>query len=97
MNTFERDGFFFDGGIRAVENSGVLFPMLKQLGLEIEFVRNSISIGIEDQVIRINTEEDVQIYQALLKDLYPESREEIERDHAADQKNHGVHGSPIRD
>jgi len=32
VNTFERDGFFYDGGIRAMENSGVLFPMLKHLG-----------------------------------------------------------------
>jgi len=48
LNTFERDGFFFDGGIRATENSGVLFPMLKKLRLDIEFVPNKISVGIED-------------------------------------------------
>ena len=77
VNTFERDGFLFDGGIRALENSGILFPMLKQLGLNIEFVRNRISIGIEDQVIRIDDEEDVQDYQDLLTRFYPESRQEI--------------------
>lgn len=77
VNTFERDGFFFDGGIRATENSGVLFPMLKQLRLDIEFVRNNISIGIEDRVIRINSEEDVLAYQSLLTDLYPESKQDI--------------------
>jgi phytoene dehydrogenase-like protein len=77
LNTFERDGFFFDGGIRATENSGVLFPMLKKLGLEIKFVRNKISVGIEDRVIRINDAGDVQTYQELLNDLYPENRSEI--------------------
>ena len=35
VNSFERDGFIYDGGIRAMENSGVLFPMLRSLGLEI--------------------------------------------------------------
>ena len=77
VNTFERDGFVYDGGIRAMENSGVLFPMLKQLGLEIEFVKNNISLGIEDKVIRIHSEKSVNEYQALLSELYPDSREEI--------------------
>jgi phytoene dehydrogenase-like protein len=77
LNTFEREGFFFDGGIRATENSGVLFPMLKKLGLDIEFVRNKISVGIEDRVIRINGKEAVLAYQDLLNDLYPENRQEI--------------------
>ncbi len=77
LNTFERDGFFFDGGIRATENSGVLFPMLKKLGLDIDFVRNKISVGIEDRVIRINDKGAVLAYQDLLNDLYPENKQEI--------------------
>ena len=77
VNSFERDGFIYDGGIRAMENSGILFPMLKHLGLDIEFVKNHVSLGIEDRVIRVNTEEDITDYQALLTGLYPESREEI--------------------
>ena len=77
VNSFERDGFIYDGGIRATENSGVLFPMLKQLGVDIEFVRNNISVGIEDRVIHIKGEENIADYQDLLTELYPESREEI--------------------
>lgn len=77
VNSFERDGFIFDGGIRATENSGVLFPMVKKLGLDIQYVRNKISLGIEDRVIHITTEEDVQAYQSLLEYLYPESKDEI--------------------
>jgi len=77
VNSFKRDGFVFDGGIRAIENSGVVFPMLKHLGLDIEFVRNHISIGIEDQVIRINAEENVVDYQLLLEKLYPDSKDQI--------------------
>jgi phytoene dehydrogenase-like protein len=77
VNSFERDGFTYDGGIRALENSGVLFPMLKSLGMRIEFLKNQISIGIEDSVIKINSDEDVRVYETLLNDLYPESSQEI--------------------
>jgi phytoene dehydrogenase-like protein len=77
VNTFERDGFVFDGGVRAIESSGVLLPMLRHLGLEIELVRNHISIGVEEKVIRINSEENITDYQALLNDLYPSSTDQI--------------------
>jgi phytoene dehydrogenase-like protein len=77
INTFERDGFVYDGGIRATENSGVLFPMLKHLGVNIEFVPNHVSVGVEDRVIRIKSSENVIDYQNLLNELYPESRGEI--------------------
>lgn len=77
INTFERSGFTYDGGIRAMENAGVLFPMLKQLGLELEFVKSEISIGIENRVIRIRSEENILEYQALLNYFFPESVDEI--------------------
>lgn len=77
ISSFERDGFIYDGGIRATENSGILFPMLKQLGLELEFIKNEISLGVEEHVIRIHSEENIKEYQILLSSLYPENREEI--------------------
>ena len=79
INSFERDGFIYDGGIRAMENSGVLFPMLKSLGLQLEFVKNHISLGIENKVIRVNSEEDIDEYQSLLNGLYPENTQDIQR------------------
>src|SRR5512136_1763194 len=79
INSFERDGFVFDGGIRAMENSGVLLPMLKHLGVELELVRNHVSLGIEDRVIRLESEANVADYQALLEALYPNSKAEITR------------------
>lgn len=78
VNTFERDGFMYDGGIRALENSGVLFPMLRQLGILVDFVPNPISIGIEDQVITLESDDSVEEYKNLLLHFYPESRNEIE-------------------
>lgn len=78
INTFTRDGFTFDGGIRALDNAGVLFPMLKQLGIELELVKNLISVGIEDQVIQVESDQSLDNYQDLLSQLYPLSAHEIE-------------------
>jgi phytoene dehydrogenase-like protein len=77
VNTFERNGFVFDGGIRALEDAGVLFRMLKQLGVDIDFVKNRVTVGIEDQVIQVNSDDDLNVYGKLLTDLYPSSSEEI--------------------
>ena len=77
VNSFERDGFIFDGGIRATENSGALFPMLKKLGLDIEFLPNPITIGVSKNVIRITSKDDVEVYQSFLLELFPESSQEI--------------------
>ena len=46
VSSFEYKGFTFDGGIRAIESSGVVLPMLKQLGIPVEFLPNTVSIGI---------------------------------------------------
>lgn len=77
VNNFTRDGFTLDGGIRALENAGVMFPMLKNLGIEIEFTKNRVSLGIEDQVINVEADQDLSAYENLLQRLYPESRDEI--------------------
>ncbi len=77
VHTFERGGFVYDGGIRAMENSGILFPMLKHLGLNVPFVKNEVTIGIEDRIMRVDSVDAVTEYQKLLTDLYPESAGEI--------------------
>lgn len=77
VNSFERNGFVYDGGIRAMENAGVLFPMLRHLGVDVEFVRNQVSVGIRDKVIRILDEDSVDTYGELLINFYPESQAEI--------------------
>jgi phytoene dehydrogenase-like protein len=77
VNSFTKDGFTFDGGIRALDNAGALFPMLKQLGIEFDFVKNHISVGIEDQVVRVESDRSLDDYERLLHRLYPGSEDEI--------------------
>ena len=57
--TFERGGFSFDGGIRGMENSGIVFPMLRELGLDVEFVKSVVSVGIEDRIMRVDSPESI--------------------------------------
>jgi len=71
INSFERDGFIFDGGARAIENSGVLLPMLRQLGIEIELIKNNVSIGLEKDVISLKSVESLLDYESLLRKYFP--------------------------
>ena len=77
VTTFTRNGFTYDGGIRATEDSGVLFPMLDALGLDVDFAPNRITLGIEDKVIEVTAEEDLAAYEAMLIELYPQSEADI--------------------
>ena len=77
IGSFTRDGFLYDWGIRATEDSGMLFPMLKQLGIDVEFVKNNLSLGVEDKVITLESEESVDDYGTLLSNLYPENKHDI--------------------
>jgi len=79
VNSFDYKGFTFDGGIRAIENSGIVFPMLRQLGLEMDFVRNTVSIGVEDEVIIVDSKDSMEKYGTLLSDMYPDNAEDIRR------------------
>jgi len=79
INSFDKNGFTFDVGIRAIENSGIVFPMLSSLGIEIECVKSRVSLGIEDRVIAITSEENLKDYFELLVSFYPENSDDIKR------------------
>jgi phytoene dehydrogenase-like protein len=79
VNTFVRDGFRFEGGVRALISAGIIFPMLDELGITLDPLPNRVSVGIEDRITHVNSPESLREYLALLKCLYPESETEIER------------------
>lgn len=78
VNTFEYDGFFFDSGPRAFVNSGMVQPILRDLGISWQFLENKISMGIEDQLYLVDSLNALEDYKRILVDLYPASREDIE-------------------
>ena len=77
LNSFNRDGFVFDVGARSIENSGVIRPMLKNLGVELELLESPVSLGIKDEIINIVSIENLYDYEQLLEKLYPESKKDI--------------------
>jgi phytoene dehydrogenase-like protein len=77
VNSFDKDGFTFDGGIRAFENSGIIIPMLDQLGIDLEFVKNPVSIGIGEDIITLESKESLKDYQLLLERNFPSAKDDI--------------------
>ena len=79
VNSFNYKGFRFDGGIRAMENSGVLLPMVKGLGLDIDFNKSYVSVGMEDEVISVETKDSLADYQKMLENQFPENKEDVKK------------------
>jgi phytoene dehydrogenase-like protein len=79
VQTFSRDGVFFDTGLRSIEDSGIVFPMLRQLGIEIDFVKSPVSIGIGTHVLNLKDEGSLDDYEAFLKSHYPGYQDDVGR------------------
>ena len=77
VNTFTRDGFHFDAGVRALEDAGIIFPMLKDLGIRLDVVKSKVSLGIENNILHIEDLNSLTEYRDLLKSTFPESEGEI--------------------
>lgn len=78
VNTFWHKGYAFDGGIRAFENSGILFPMLRRLGIEIAFEKNPVAIGIEQEWTKLGSLDSLEDYCQMLVRIFPDQSREVE-------------------
>jgi phytoene dehydrogenase-like protein len=78
INSFTRDGFHFDAGVRALEDAGIIFPMLKDLGIHLDVVKSKVSLGIENEILHIEDLSSLLKYRELLIKLYPECKGEID-------------------
>ncbi len=79
VSSFQRDGFHFDAGVRALESAGIILPMLQDLNIRLEVVKSPVSLGIEDQILHIETIASLEDYRNLLSKLYPECGDDIDR------------------
>ncbi|PKP39052.1 MAG: NAD(P)/FAD-dependent oxidoreductase [Bacteroidetes bacterium HGW-Bacteroidetes-15] len=77
VQTFQRNNVYFDTGLRSIENSGIVFPMLKQLGIDIEFQKVTVSVGIEDQVIKVIDRNSIDDYEIFLKSHFSQNASDI--------------------
>jgi len=79
VQTFFRNGIGYDTGLRSIENSGIVIPMLRQLGIEIEWLPSPVSLGVGNQVIRLSGPESFRDYEALLLSLFPDHQADVKR------------------
>jgi phytoene dehydrogenase-like protein len=79
VSSFERDGFTLDGGIRSIENSGILFPMLKELGIRLDFVKSNVSLGTGTSMLWMEGKESIAKYEAFLNKEFPGNEESIKK------------------
>lgn len=77
VNSLWHNGFRFDAGVRALEDAGIILPMLRDLGITLETVKSPVSIGIEADILNIENYESLGKYQELLSKLYPGSEADI--------------------
>ncbi|MCW1310099.1 MAG: NAD(P)-binding protein, partial [Candidatus Parvarchaeota archaeon] len=89
VSTIEKDGFYFDAGVRALVDAGIIRPMLKDLNINLDFVKSPVSIGVEDKILNIENKESLKDYKNLLCNLFPESKDDIERIIQAVEKTMG--------
>jgi phytoene dehydrogenase-like protein len=79
VNSFTRDGFHFDAGVRALIDAGIILPMLKDLNIQLEIVKSPVSLGIENEIIHIENLDSLNEYRELLTKFYLESADEIDK------------------
>ncbi len=77
VQTFQRNKVYFDTGLRSIENSGIVFPMLRQLGIDIDFKKVTITVGIEDKLIKVNGKHSIADYESFLKSFFPDNTKDI--------------------
>ncbi len=77
VNSFTHNGFHFETGVRALEDAGIIFPMLKDLGIQLDVVKSPVSVGIESDILNIENLDCLNKYTDLLVKMYPESVSEI--------------------
>ena len=78
VNSFERNGYIFDGGLRAVESSGLIVSSLQDLGIDLKLIKSTVSLGIGNDMIPFVETDDVDKYEALLKKIYPGESDAID-------------------
>ncbi|NCC49478.1 MAG: FAD-dependent oxidoreductase, partial [Clostridia bacterium] len=79
VTSFSDRGFTFDAGIRAFENCGILLPMLRQLGIDLELQSSPVAISIGRERIHLRSRESLADYEQLLARFFPDEQPAIRR------------------
>ena len=77
---FSKDGFYFDTGLKAVENAGMFIPMLRQLGIEkrLRLRWSKCCFAFPDKVVPLARSQDIRDFFGHLAERFPDSRSGLE-------------------
>ncbi len=80
FRSFTRAGFTFDAGLKAVEDSGMLLPMLRQLDLESKVKLHKITsaLALPDDFIPLHDKSGIKEFYAVLGNHFPAQRRGLE-------------------
>ena len=78
LGSFNVDGHLLDKGARGIIDSGIIFPMLKQLNLHVDFVENPIKMILKDQQVDLISPKDLDAYGAMLVHHFPQEEANIQ-------------------
>lgn len=81
FTSFTRQGFTFDGGIQAVEDCGMLFNVLRDIGVlnRIEFKPSTFAFATPEKFYSYNTvDEAIEYYKDLIK-IYPQEEKGLKQ------------------
>ncbi len=74
FTSFKREGYFFDGGIQACEDSNLLLPMLNDLGLldRIDLVKSKFALAMPDFFKPLKQISDLNSFYQHLISVFPD-------------------------
>jgi phytoene dehydrogenase-like protein len=71
VQSFERDGFVFDTGPRALGNAGILAPMLTELGIDLPLTKGLVSTGMGTDIVHHDERDGIDQWLASLRAIFP--------------------------
>jgi phytoene dehydrogenase-like protein len=76
FRSFTRDGFKFDTGLKAVENAGMLIPMLRQLKLDnkVKLMKSQTALVLPDRFVALQDKKDINLFYETLGNRFPKQR-----------------------
>ena len=77
VGTFDHKGFKFDRGARSIESSGIVIPMINNLGLDVKFVRTPINMIFGKERVILDKFEDIEKYKQTLINFFPQEEKGI--------------------
>lgn len=77
VGSFEREGFTFDAGPRAVGDAGILTPMLRDLDIDLPLVQGLVSTGIAGEITHYDDESGIEAFFETLRRFFPGSLRDI--------------------